>query len=204
MQLHQVGVQILHILEFAPAVLAHGHDIAHILVGGDDGDLHIGLLGMLDNSGVGIIVGVIHLYQGAVGLIHMVNNGGESGDQIQVELPLQALLDDLHMEHPQKAAAEAEAQSHGAFRLKGQGGIVELELFQGVPQVRILAAILGVDAAVDHRLGGPIAGQRLRGGVFGVGNGVAHLGVLDGLDGGGEVAHLPGLQCVCGLVAQGL
>ena len=109
MQLHQVGVQILHILELTPAVLTHGHDIAHILVGGDDGDLHIGLLGMLNNSGVGIIVGVIHLYQGAVGLIYMVNNGGESGDQIQVELPLQALLDDLHMEHPQKAAAEAEA-----------------------------------------------------------------------------------------------
>ena len=32
-QLHQVGVQILHILELAPALLAQGHDIAHIVVG---------------------------------------------------------------------------------------------------------------------------------------------------------------------------
>ena len=28
-ELHQVGVQVLHILELAPAVLAHGHDVAH-------------------------------------------------------------------------------------------------------------------------------------------------------------------------------
>ena len=104
-----MGVQVLHILELAPAVLAHGHDIAHILVGGDDGNLHIGFLGVLDNGGVGIIMGVIHLDQGAVGLIHMINNGGEGGDQVQIELPLQPLLDDLHVEHAQKAAAEAEA-----------------------------------------------------------------------------------------------
>ena len=32
-QLHQVGVQILHVLELAPAVLAHGHDVAHIVLG---------------------------------------------------------------------------------------------------------------------------------------------------------------------------
>ena len=51
---------------------------------------------------------------------------------------------------PQKAAAEAEAQGHGGLRLKGQGGVVELQLFQRVPQVGILGAVLGVDAAVDH------------------------------------------------------
>ena len=204
MQLHQVGVQVLHVLELAPAVLAHGHDIAHILVGSDDGDLHIGLLGMLDDGGIGVIVGVIHLDQGAVGLIHMVNDGGEGGDQVQIELPLQPLLDDLHVQHAQKAAAEAEAQGHGALRLKGQGSVVELEFFQGIPEVRILTAVLGVNAAVDHGLGGPVAGEGLRGGVGGIGDGVAHLGVLHGLDGGGEIAHLAGLEGIRGLVAQGL
>ena len=108
------------------------------------------------------------------------------------------------MEHAQKAAPEAEAQGHGALRLKGQGGVIELELFQGVPQVGIFAAVLGVNAAVDHGLGGPVAGQRLGGGVLRVGDGVAHLGVLHVLDGGGEIAHLAGLEGVRGLVAQGL
>ena len=30
-EFHQIGVQILHILELGPALLAHGHDIAHIV-----------------------------------------------------------------------------------------------------------------------------------------------------------------------------
>ena len=204
MQLHQVGVQVLHVLELTPAILAHGHDIAHILVGGDDGHLHIRLLSVLDHRWVGVIVGVIHLDHAAVSLIDMVNNTGQGGDQIQVELPLQPLLDDLHMKHSQKAAAEAEAQGHGALRLEGQGGVVELELFQSVPQVGVLAAVLGIDAAVDHGLGGPVAGQRLGGGICRVGDGVAHLGVLHGFDGGGEVAHLAGLEGIRGLIAQRL
>ena len=55
-----------------------------------------------------------------------------------------------------------------------------------------LAAVLGVDAAVDHGLGRPVAGQGLGGGTLRAGDGVAHPGVLHVLDGGGEVAHLPG------------
>ena len=204
MQLHQVGVQILHVLELAPAVLAHGHDVAHILVGTDDGHPYIGLLRVLDDRGVRVVVGIVHLHHGAVGFVYMIDDAGQGGHQVQVELPLQPLLDDLHMQHPQKAAPEAEAQGHGAFRLEGQGGVVELKLFQGVPQVGVLAAVLGVNAAVDHGLGGPVAGQRLGGGVFGVGDGVAHLGVLDIFDGGGEIAHLTGLEGVRRLVAQGL
>ena len=117
---------------------------------------------------------------------------GQGGHQVQVELPLQPLLDDLHVEHAQKAAPEAEAQGHGGLRLEGQGGVVELELFQGVPQVGIFAAVLGVDAAVDHGLDRPVAGQGLRRGVLRAGDGVAHPGVLHVLDGGGEIAHLAG------------
>ena len=59
-----------------------------------------------------------------------------------------------------------------------------------------LAAVLGVDAAVDHGLGGAVARQGLGGGVVRAGDGVAHLGVLDVFDAGGEVAHLTGLQRV--------
>ena len=57
-QLHQVGVQILHVLKHAPAVLAHGHDVAHIVGGRDDGDLSIGLPGLQDGAGIGVVVGL--------------------------------------------------------------------------------------------------------------------------------------------------
>ncbi len=120
MQLHQMGVQILHVLELAPALLAHGHDVAHVVVGGDDGHLHVGLLGVLNGAGVRVVVGVVHPHHGAVGFVDVVDDAGQGGHQVQVELPLQPLLDDLHVEHAQKAAAEAEAQGHGGFRLKGQ------------------------------------------------------------------------------------
>ena len=124
MELHQMGVQILHVLELAPPILAHGHDVAHEVLGRDDGHLHIGLLGVLNGAGVGVIVGVVHPHHGAVGLVHVVNDVGQGGHQVEIELPLQPLLNDLHVEHSQKAAPEAEAQCHRALRLEGEGGIV--------------------------------------------------------------------------------
>ena len=204
MQLHQMGVQILHILELAAPLLTHGHDVAHIVLRGDDGHLDIRLLRVIDGAGVRVVVGVVHLHHGAVGLVDMVDHAGQRGHKIQIELALQPLLNDLHVEHSKKAAAEAEAQRHGGFRLEGQGGVVELELLQRVPQVGVLAAVLGVDAAVHHGLGGTVAGQRLGGRRGRIGDGVAHTGVLDVFDAGGKVAHLAGLQAVCGLVAQRL
>ena len=148
---------------------------------------------MLDGAGVGVVVGVVHLHHGAIGFVDVVDDAGQRGHQVQVELPLQTLLDDLHVEHTQKAAPEAEAKGHGALWLEGQAGVVQLQLFQRVPQVGVLAAVLGVDAAVYHGLRRAVAGQRLGGGVRRVGDGIAHLGVLHVFDAGGEIAHLAGL-----------
>ena len=109
MQLHQICIQILHILKLAPPILAHGHDIPHVVVGADDGNLYKGLLPMLDGGGIGVIMRVIHRHQRPVRFIHMVDHGGQRCHEIQIEFPLQPLLDDLHMEHAQKAAAEPKA-----------------------------------------------------------------------------------------------
>ena len=158
---------------------------------------------MLDGGGVRIVMGVVHLHHGAVGLIDMVDDRGQRGDQVQVKFPLQPLLDDLHVEHAQKAAPEAKAQGHGGLRLKAQGSVVEPQLFQSVPQVRIFGAVLRVNAAVHHGLHGAVAGQGLRRGGGGVGDGVAHPGILDVFNAGGKIAHLAGLQAVAGLQAQG-
>ena len=202
-QLHQVGVQILHVLKHAPAVLTHGHDVAHIVGGRDDGDLSIGLPGLQDGAGIGVVVGVVHPHHGAVRLGDLVDHGGEGGDQVQVEFPLQPLLDDLHVEHAQKAAAEPKAQGNGGLGFEGQGGVVELELIQGIPQIRIFGAVLGVDAAEDHGLGRPIAGEGGCRGTVGAGDGVTHLSVLYVLDRGGEPAHLTGGELLAGVHAQG-
>ena len=200
--LHQIGIQILHILELTPAVLTHGHDVAHIVGRGNDGNLGVRLPGLFNDGRVGVVVGVIHMDHGAVGLGDLVDDGGQGGHQIQVEFPLQTLLDDLHMKHTQKSAAETKAQRHGGFRFKGEGGVVELELFQGVPQVGILGAVLGIHAAVDHGLDRTVTGQGLGGGTVGFGDGVAHPGILHVFDGGGEVTHLAGGEGVGRFHAQ--
>ena len=124
MQLYQMRVQILHILELTPAVLTHGHDIAYILVRGDDVHLNIRLLRPLDDRRVRVIMGIIHLHQIAVGLIDMIDNRGEGCNEVQIKLPLQALLNDLHVEHSQKAAAETEAQRRRGFRLEAQRSVI--------------------------------------------------------------------------------
>ena len=63
------------------------------------------------------------------------------------------------MEQAKEAAAEAEAQRGTGFQLKGQGGVVELQLFQRVLQIGVLCAVGGVDAAEDHGLDLTVAGQ---------------------------------------------
>ena len=107
------------------------------------------------------------------------------------------------MEQTEEAAAEAEAQRGAGLQLEGQGGVVELQLFQRVLQVGVLCAVGGVDAAEDHRLDLTVAGQGLGGGVVGQRDGVAHAGVLHSLDAGGQVADLAGLQLGAGGQAGG-
>jgi hypothetical protein len=44
----------------------------------------------------------------------------------------------------------------------------------------------------DHRLGGPVAGQRLAGRIVGQGEGVAHPAILERLEPSGHVTHFAG------------
>ena len=203
MQLDEPGVEVLHVLVLPAPVLAEGHDVADELLGRDYGDVHIGLAGLLDGGGVGVVVGVVHAHDAAVGLFDLVDDGGQGRDEVEVELALQPLLDDLHVQHAEEAAAEAEAEGDGALRLVGERSVVELELVKGVAQVGIFGAVLRVDAAVDHGPGGGVAGQGLGGGAHGLRHRVAHLGVRDVFDAGGEISDVAGREFLTGLEARG-
>ena len=97
------------------------------------------------------------------------------------------------MQHAEEAAAEAEAQRDGRFRLKRQRSVVELQFFQRVAKIGILAAVLGVNAAVDHRAHLAVARQRLARGMLDARDRVADLRLVHVLDARGEVADLTGL-----------
>ncbi len=147
---------------------------------------------MLEGSGVaGRIVDHLH---GAVGQGQAVAHAGGGGDDIQIELPFQTLGDDLHVQQAKEAAAETEAQRGAGLQLKGEGGVVQLQLFQCILQVGVLGTVGGVDAAEHHGLDLTVAGQCFGGGIIGQRDGVAHAGVLHGLDAGGQIADLTSLQ----------
>ena len=98
MEFHTGGVQILHILELAPTAGAQVHNIPHKIHRGDNVRPNDGLLRHLDDRRVGIVGGVIDIHHFPVSFGDAVNNGGGRGDQVQVELPFQTLLDDLHVQ----------------------------------------------------------------------------------------------------------
>ena len=76
---------------------------------------------------------VIYLYNAAVGQVYLIYNARHGCYEVEVIFALKALLYYLKMEQTEEAAAEAEAQGDGAFRLVAHGGVVELQFFQRVP-----------------------------------------------------------------------
>ena len=85
-------------------------------------------------------------------------------EQLEVVLALQALAHDVHVQQPEEAAAEAEAERVGGLRLPRQRGVVERQLLERVAQVRVAVGVDREEPAEDHRLDLPVAGQRFAGG----------------------------------------
>ena len=119
-----------------------------------------------------------------------VDDARRGGDEVEVELAAQPLGDDLQVEQAEEADPEAEAQRGGRLRLVDQGGVVELELVQGVAQVGVVAAVDREQAREHHGLGVGVAAERLGRALDGAGHRVADLGLADVLDPGDEVADL--------------
>ena len=141
---------------------------------------------------VGQFAGGVDALDGAVGQQDFVGDGRGGLDDFDVELALQPFLDDLHVQQAEEAAAEAEAQGVAGFGLEGEAGIVELQPVHRVAQVFVLRLAAGVEIAEDHLLDRLVAGQRLGGGLLGVGDGVADADVVQVLDGGDDETHLAG------------
>ena len=76
------------------------------------------LLDLLDAAGVGQLRRAVDLLHHAVGRRHAVENARRGRDQVHVELALEPLLDDLHVEQAEEAAAEAEAERRRRLRLE--------------------------------------------------------------------------------------
>ena len=115
----------------------------------------------------------------------MIVHRGARGNEVKIELALQALLDDLHMQQAQEAHAEAKAERHRGLGLPHQRRVVDVQLIERVTQVLVVLVIDREQARIDHGLGLAVAGKRLGAGIRRPREGIAHangLGVLQARD----------------------
>ena len=193
-QHHPVTGLVLHVAELSASLLAELHHRPDVHLGHHDRRLGARLLDRLDVGGVGEHLRVVDGEHAAVAQPHPVLDGRRGGDQREPELALEPLLDDLHVEQAEEAAAEAEAERRRGLRLPHQRGVVEVELLERLLEFLDVLAVDREDAGEDHRRRLPVAGQRRGCGPLGVGDGVADPAVADVLDGGDDVADLAGAQ----------
>ena len=125
--------------------------------------------------------GIIHFHQVPRGGQDAVTHAGRRGDQVDVELALQALLHDLHVQQAQEAAAESKAQRGRGFRLVKKSRVVQAQFSQRVAQRLVIAGRDRIQPGEYHRLDGLEPRQRRsRTGHFG--NRIAHPRVGHVLD----------------------
>ncbi len=150
-EFHTVAGDELLLDEVAALGEAEGHDGTDVLGGGDDAGADDGFLDVVDLYRLRHAGGVVYLADLALLGVYEIGYVGDGGDDVHVELAVQAFLHYLHVEQTEKSAAEAEAQGGGRLGREAQGGIVELEFLERGAQVFKLLRLDGVDAGEDHR-----------------------------------------------------
>ncbi len=173
---------------------AQRDDAAQMLLRHQDIGLHDGLAHVFDGRQIRQLRRAVHVDDVAVLQRQLVDHGRCRGDQVQIILALEPLLDDFHVQHAEKADAETEAQSIGAFRLVLQGSIVQGQFLQCVAEILEIIRADREEPGIHLGLDPLEAGQHLHVGGVGQGQGVAHRRAMDVLDTGDDEAHLTGLE----------
>ena len=121
---------------------------------------------------------------------HVILHRRRGGEQVQVELAFQALLDHFHMQQAQKAHTEAEAKRMGLLGFPDERRVVERQLLERLFERLVLIGIDGDQARVDHGLGLTITRQGLVDAALGQRERIAHLNLGKVLQAGDQVTDL--------------
>ena len=193
---HAVARNVFLLHQLAALAQTEGHDGADVVGTGDDRSADVGFLDVVDHRDVGHAAGVVHLHDMALLVEYLVRYVGHGGDDVHVELAVQTLLHNLHMEQSEETAAEAETQGQRRFGLEGKRGIVQLELLQRRAEILEVLGLDGIDTGKDHRLHFLETRNGLLARIGNVGDGVAHLDLARSLDARDDVAHVARTQFV--------
>ncbi len=198
-ELHPVRSDIMLADQRSPLVHAQFHDRPVKICLGDNLGPDIRLFDMVDNGGGRQARRVVHIYHFPLGGEHFIRHIGHRGDDVHVELPEKALLDDFQVQQSQEAAAEAEAQRQRTLRFVGEGSVVKLEFFQRGAQFLELGGIYRVKAGEDHGLHLFKARNGLCARRFYMGDGIAHLHLHGRLDARNDIADISGTHLAGGV-----
>ena len=189
-------IKISHVIVFTAFFLAQLHNSANVILRHNNGRINERLFNMVDNSRIWEEGRVIYHLNITVSAEYLINNVRCGSNQAQIIFALQTLLDNVHVQQAQKAAAEAKAQRGRCFRLKYQRSIVQLQLFQSIAQVVVIGILYRIQTAVYHRGGLAIARQRCFGRIVAIGYGIAYACILNVFDAGSKEAYLALLQLI--------
>ena len=151
-QLHTVSGYIRLLDQLAAFAEAQGHDRSDIIGYRDDGCPDIRLFDAVYLRQIRHAGRVVYLYHIAVFGIDVITYIRYGGDDVHIELAVEALLDDLHMKQSEEPAAETKAQRHRTLGLESEGRIIQLQFLQRCPQVFVVLAFDRIDSREDHRL----------------------------------------------------
>ena len=154
-----------HIGRNAAVLDSELHDGTRILGRADNLGFKVGLLDALDTRSLGQILWAADINHLTVSLVDVIVHRRARGNEVQVELALQALLDDLHVQQAQEAHAETKAERHRGLGLPHQRRVVDMQLIESVAQILVILVVDREQTRVDHGLSLAVTGKRLGAGI---------------------------------------
>src|SRR5690606_3332190 len=189
-------VEIVHRDELAAAIVAELLHVPDVIGRAHDPGPDVRLLDPRDLRALRQGGRVLDCELRPVGQDDVVLHVRDRRDQVEPELPLEALLHDLQVQQPEEPAPETEPERRRGLRLVLQARVVQLEAFQRVAQLLVLIRVRRVEPAEDHGLDLAVPGEQLRRPTVRVQDRVADARVADALDRGRQVPDLTGAEFV--------
>ena len=176
--------------ELAAARLAEVEHRPEVFLRRDDRGEHDRLLDAVVRPGKRHLRRVVHDGR-LVCLDHVELDVGLRGDELEVELPLETLLHDVHVQQAEEPGPEAEAEGLRDLRLVAERRVGELQAVERLTELRVVASLVREQARPHHRLRLAVAGQRFFRRVLARDRDrVPDLRQMDVLQAGDEVADL--------------
>jgi|GEM_PF-2626242 len=195
---HHDAHRVQRVRVFDEAAFFHDQreHVAHGVVGNVNGGLDRRFLDLRERAGIGHVDGIIDFQHGAAVFDHAIDDAGIGRNDIHIVLAANALLDDFHVQKPEKTATKAKSEGDRAFRRIHKGGIVEPQTAERSLEFFVIRSVHRIQTAKDHGPNFLVSRQHFGGRFVRERNGVARFDVGRILDARNHVTDVARAKCV--------